>query len=427
MLVPLRQSCGIRGRLGHVKLTAMAADLSPIPAFAELASDDVRRLAVVRHVFATEHLQESDFLEWKSGYDLSANPGAAATAKHLIGFANREFAQAERHAGGHAYLLLGVEPGGVPGVSVWDSAHVWDWLVRFVGSDLRYDIDYVHFRGKSVLFLTVDVPRRGDPIYCLQRASSEPGGKALADGTVFVRRLGQTAVAAAADIARLTERARAGFSARSLQVSFDSSALFALEASAFSDEARNQFIENERAALCSMSPTSVATVSEGRRYEQFEAEVEAYLSAVQEQWHCLALVRHIEQSQPELLVVIGNDTDQNFEGVQLEVTLPVGADGVFVSPDEARKKLQPPERPEPWGKRSLRESEPEPELPYEDVDGRPPPELIENWHEDGSTLIVYPPLHMRPHSKHLLSRVLVAVFLIEWKNGSPLRLGVTHR
>jgi hypothetical protein len=397
----------------------MHADPSPTPAFAELASDDIGRLAVVRHVLETEHLQETDFLEWKSGYDLSANPGAVATAKHLIGFANRDFAQAERHAGGHAYLLLGVEPGGLPGVSIWDSAQICDWLVRFVGSDLRYDIDYVPFRGKPVLFLTVDAPRRGDPIYCLQRASSEPGGKALADGTVFVRRPGQTAVAVAADIARLTERARAGFSARSLQVSFDSSALLALEASAFSDEARNQFIEHERAALCSTSPTSVATVSESRSYEQFEAEVEAYLSAVREQWHSVALIRHIEQSQPQLLVFIGNDTDQNFEGVQLEVTLQVGIDGVFVSPDEARTKLQPPERPEPWGKRSLRESEPE--LPHEDVDGKPPPELIENWHDDASTLIVYPPLHMRPHSKHLLSRVLVAVFLFEWKRGTTLQ------
>ena len=155
---------------------------SPGPDFSRLARRPTERLAVVQHVLQTAGLQETDYLEWKTGYDLSTNPGAAATARHLIGFANRDRAQAARHADGHAYLLIGVEPGNLVGAPMWDSADIENWLVRFVGRDSRYDVHYTELSGQRVLFLTVDPPRQGDPIYCLQRASSEPTGKALPEG-----------------------------------------------------------------------------------------------------------------------------------------------------------------------------------------------------------------------------------------------------
>lgn len=48
------------------------------------------RRALVDYIQGTPGLQETDYLEWKVGYDLSRRPVAAQVAKHLIGFANRK-------------------------------------------------------------------------------------------------------------------------------------------------------------------------------------------------------------------------------------------------------------------------------------------------------------------------------------------------
>ena len=93
-------------------------------------------------------LQETDYLEWKSGYDLSAKPGAGKTAKQLIGFANRDPSRAAGHLQGHAYLLLGVEAGKLVGIPAqWDSADVETWVSPFVNAELIYEIHYVTAQG----------------------------------------------------------------------------------------------------------------------------------------------------------------------------------------------------------------------------------------------------------------------------------------
>ncbi len=83
--------------------------------------------------------------------------------------ANRDPAQAERHAEGSAYVLIGVEPGKVHGVPHRDSADIENWLAPYVPDGLRYDVQYVETDGKEVLFFIVDAPQQGGPIYCLQR------------------------------------------------------------------------------------------------------------------------------------------------------------------------------------------------------------------------------------------------------------------
>jgi predicted HTH transcriptional regulator len=155
----------------------MAAVPPTPPEFDHPARRPSERLAIVAYVHATPALQETDYLEWKTEYDLSSRPGAAATAKQLIGMANRDLSQAMRHNDGYAYILLGVEPENLVGVTLWDSADIENWLGRFVGPDLRYDIHYVELHQKQILFLTVDAPKQGDPIYCLQHASTDPDGE----------------------------------------------------------------------------------------------------------------------------------------------------------------------------------------------------------------------------------------------------------
>jgi hypothetical protein len=133
---------------------------TPAPDFTRFARRPSERVAIVEYIYATPSLQEADYLEWKTGYDLSKRPGAAATARQLVGMANRDTAHAMRHADGHAYVLLGVEPGSLSGVPEWDSADIEKWLTPFIGPDLRYDADYVSVEGHpdQVLFLTIDPP-----------------------------------------------------------------------------------------------------------------------------------------------------------------------------------------------------------------------------------------------------------------------------
>jgi hypothetical protein len=346
----------------------------PTPDFTQLARRPSERLAVVQHILTTAGLQETDYLEWKAGYDLSTNTGAAATSKHLIGFANRDFGQAARHADGHAYLLIGIEPGKLVGVDVWDSADVENWLVRFTGRELRYDLHYVELTGKHVLFLTIDPPKQGDPIYCLQRASAEPGGKTLPEAAVYVRHGGQTDVASAADIARLTARSRAIVSTLALWVELDTSGLRVMGETVLSDATRNAFVERERASLYATLPQeqgsypfsfpSSAVMGERRTREEFATEVEAYAAVVTSKWRTLVAVYQVEHEQSKLVPVVVNDTDRNFEDVVVELTLPFSRTWVYTGRYEAESRLRPPERPPGWGKgllASLAPSPPQPE------------------------------------------------------------------
>lgn len=320
---------------------------SPVPAapdFSKLARRPSERLAIVEYVRDTPNLQETDCLEWKSAYDLSKRTGAAATSKHLIGFANRGFPQAARHAAGYAYLLLGVETGNLPGVPLWDSADIENWLVRFVGHDLRYDPHYVQADGKQVLFLLVDPPQQGDPIYCLQAQSSDPDGKTLREGSIYVRRNGLTEPASAADIARLGRRAGATTTELDLCVDLDASETCAIEAGGLWDETRDSYIKKERRRLYSGLPNPreqqigmlTTDFMEKRTMSEFQAEVEAYAVALRDNWFAVHATHHVEAEESELVPILVNDTSSNFEDVVLELTLPIKDIYVYLKPEDAR-------------------------------------------------------------------------------------------
>lgn len=366
-------------------------------------------------VLQTAGLQETDYLEWKTAYDLSKNPGAAATSKHLIGFANRDFAQALRHVDGHAYLLLGVEPGNLVGVPSWDSADIENWLTRFAGPELRYDVHYVDTGGKRVLFLTVDAPKQGDPIYCLQRASSELDGKSLPGGAVYVRRNGLTDFASAADIARLTARASAAVSELALRVELDSSLVAVISDQALSPDARNEWVEHERGRLYATMPPSrqrdpyglslPSFTPETRSREEFMAEVKAYADAIHRQWPGIVAVNHVRDEQSKLVAVLVNDTDHNFEEAVLELTLPFEANWVYTAPGDAAHALNPPKPPEGWGQGLLAAIRKPVVLPRVGADTKPELEALSN----GAILARFPPIHVRPHTPHRLAPLFLAL------------------
>ena len=340
-----------------------------------------------------------------TSYDLSTKPGAAATSKHLVGFANRDFQHAARHAEGHAYLLIGVEPGNLVGVSEWDSADVQKWLERFAGSDIRYDLHYVETGGKKVMFLTVDPPRPGDPLFCMQAQSAEPGGKTLSEGTIYVRLNGRTEVAKAADITRLTERASGGPAELELELKLDGSALVPLPAEALDEAAKRRWLnQEEHELLDSLPPKSgggfpgVSLVTAGlldcRSPEEFRLEVASYLANAEQHWLGIVTSEHIESVGSTFFATVVNLGADNYEDVVIELTLPFPESWVYVKPDDTRRFR--PRKPARFNSGILAPDFEIASRAVMPISARPKVERADDKH----ALVRYPPMHVRPFTSH---------------------------
>jgi hypothetical protein len=385
------------------------------PDFSKLARRPSERAALVDYIRSTPGLQESDFLEWKTAYDLTKRPGRAATSKHLIAFANRDFAQADRNAEGYAYLILGVEPGDLSGIPMYDSADIENWLSPYTGTDLRYGPpDYVTVGEVHVLFLVVDPPRPGDPIYCFQRAGADgdEDNHTIPEGTIFVRRGGKSERHTSADLRRLTARATTSADAAlQLSVELDASVLDVIDSDLQDAATRDNYIELERRRLLcrlprrSSSPFEIALPSfDSRGEDDYVREVREYLYDVKSRWLDVVAAKHIEDADPAVIAVIVNETASNFDDVVLELTLPFSADKAFATYGEADARLCPPEPPRMWGSLSsvALPNMPAIRLPFVE---RPEVESLDHDH----VLVRYPAIHVRPRSRHRLDRLLLAL------------------
>jgi hypothetical protein len=167
---------------------------------------DLARL--VGMVAAAGSAVETTELEWKREWDFGSRPRRADLARHIIGFANRDPDRAAKLFDGHAFLFIGVEPGGYGQAPRLDPADISQSLSGYTGSDVFWHPVYVTSDQHEVLVIVVDPPRWGDPIRSLERGSLDPtSGRELRAGTVFVRRPGTTVAADGTDLARLRARA----------------------------------------------------------------------------------------------------------------------------------------------------------------------------------------------------------------------------
>lgn len=154
----------------------------------------------VRDAHASE--PETRGIEWKSTLDLSDPRARFSIARHLLGFANREVAAAQRYFDGYAYLLIGVEPGRVLGIDLPDPADLNNALAQYVPQGrVSWDPFLVELDGKTILILEIPPPRPGDTIATLQRAYDT-----APEGRIFIRRPGQTAEASPEEITMLERR-----------------------------------------------------------------------------------------------------------------------------------------------------------------------------------------------------------------------------
>ncbi|WP_219807485.1 helix-turn-helix domain-containing protein, partial [Streptomyces sp. SM14] len=127
-----------------------------------------RQRELIRAVLNASSADETRWLEWKSQHDVAKPEGAFAVSKAILGFANRMPDVAAQWAGGHAYLLVGVDEQAVHGVPTHDVEKVDSWLKRYLGEFSRYQFTYVPMdtgEGKRHIML-VDVfpPLWGDPL-----------------------------------------------------------------------------------------------------------------------------------------------------------------------------------------------------------------------------------------------------------------------
>ena len=146
------------------------------------------------------------------------------------------------------------------------------------------------------------------------------------------------------------------------------------------------------------------SVAERRNRQEFTQEVETYANAVTSQWPAVVAVHHVAHERSQLVAVLVNDSAENFEDVVLEVKLPVELNCVYTRPREAAARLHPPERPQPFGQWLLSHIATPPVIP---VTRAPEPELEQT--DKDLTLVRFPPLHVRPHTRHRLQRVLLAL------------------
>lgn len=384
--------------------------MTEVPGQLSVARRPSDRQALVEYIEATANLQETAWLEWKSAYDLTTASGQASTAKHIIGFANRMPDVAARYADGHAYLLLGVEPGMFHGMPVHDSADIENWLSPYVGADIVYDLDYVTAGGVTTLLFIVDPPKWGDNIHSLRKESADELRKTMRQGSVYVRKSGKTEMATAGDIDRLTERARRRDSRLQLSVEAEG-ALVAAPAHRFTDSAREIYLRDRREALLSplprsSDPTAVISyaLSDTRSPDRFRREVEQWVETIRAAWPLFALANITEADPQSTRLVIVNDTEENFESVRVEVSFPLPSFMVHETGGGFRYAAKLPREPVGWGKGLTSSLMADIDLPSfrrnEDLD-------IED--QGDGTLVTFPPIDVSPHSRHKLGVLVLSL------------------
>jgi hypothetical protein len=145
---------------------------------------------------------ETYWIEFKAGHDAASTEGKAAIAKAVVAFANRPPTLANKWLEGHALIVLGIQPGGVPGAAVHDPATIHQTIQPMLASPApRWDLSYHSYKGNQVLVIIVDSPRAGDPIAVIGKSSGK-----VEDGHVYVRRSGASERAKSADIRDLSAR-----------------------------------------------------------------------------------------------------------------------------------------------------------------------------------------------------------------------------
>jgi hypothetical protein len=240
---------------------------------------------------AEAHELELDCLEWKSRVELREKRWKAEIARQVLGFANRDPDVAARTFEGSAYLLMGVEPGGVCGIQPVDAAELEDGVTRYVGTDgPQWDPRYEEVGRATVLVVTVEPPRWGQGAFRLRREVSfdDDEGRTIHwhSGDTFIRRRGKTEKATAADLDMLDRRLLArtdARAARALHLGLADHETVTIPPIDMTEDARRRWIQSQRVALLTPLEQIENATPEQRRELLAEdtSDVDSYTQAVE--------------------------------------------------------------------------------------------------------------------------------------------------
>lgn len=376
---------------------------------------------------------ENQWLEFKAGIDPGTPDGAAALAKAIVAFANRRVDIAQKWLGGHALVLVGIEPGNVVGASVYDPAVIHDRVQRLLAAPApAWDCEYRDYHGKPLLVITVDPPQQGDPIHCIGRSSGP-----VEDGHIYVRRPGKSDRAKSDDIRALSTR----MSSLTRGLDIEVGALVEggqrrctwspswLDSWELAERKRligplDEFLEppppeqplnpyavslrdvlRTQQRLADIGSTAfnalTETEPEERTPEEFRDQVDRYLAACREALEVAPALAAARALNP-VTWFVNNLSAHNLEGVEVKVHVE-GEVEAFESTDDFRLSDLKPSAPRPWGPRRISKFLNQEVLMRSASAYNPgPPSLhftpkpiIENG---GSVHITFPEVHLRPRA-----------------------------
>jgi hypothetical protein len=151
---------------------------------------------------------ERDWIEWKSGLDLTAKATQGTIARHVLGMANRLPTATASYMEGCGYIVVGAEPGGESGITTVDPAVLSQGILAYTGASdgPAWSPHYVRrASGAMVLVVIVEAPQPGERIRTLRKEFGS-GTTTYRAGTVFVRHHGKTEMARPEDIRALEDR-----------------------------------------------------------------------------------------------------------------------------------------------------------------------------------------------------------------------------
>lgn len=327
-----------------------------------------RLLELVRFVLATSPDNETDWIEWKCGVDLSTPAGRFSVAKQILGFANRDPRRTAGHAGGCAFMVLGAEPGHLSGQAAMDPSKVEAGVRSYIGTDgPAWLPQTINVDGTDVVVISVEPPQWGDPIHTLRKEYRAKDGSGAKDGEVFVRRAGGTHPATSEEMRmlqmRLLSRAAEGLevvvqsvgkplprvdltsetveswlSAERERLLEPLEAEQARQRGEASTESRPLTAQERALAAPAVEAVeqfhrsgidlekvhkvfgALAEIPEDRAADEYKAEVEAYLVVAREQVVACAIDRFDEVVEVPLKLEVVNTGDRNLEAVELVVS-----------------------------------------------------------------------------------------------------------
>lgn len=169
-----------------------------------------QRTALLAEIVAEGDAVEKHYLEIKRQLDFSSKEETTKIAKFILGAANRLPSTAKRHFGGYAVMVIGAEQGGLPGVPAGiEMLDIEQKINKFLspgGPQWELERAPADTPGQEVIFILVDPPQDGDPIYPC-RAEFQGDKVKLSNGDIYVRTQGQTRRATAPEIDDLMTRA----------------------------------------------------------------------------------------------------------------------------------------------------------------------------------------------------------------------------